>query len=48
MIETKIACQCGNRFKFGMDLVNGRAPEGLACPLVERPRLPPAMRWWIF
>ncbi|MFM8470151.1 MAG: hypothetical protein ACKODH_09300, partial [Limisphaerales bacterium] len=32
MIDTKIACQCGNRFKFGMDLVNGRAPDGLVCP----------------
>lgn len=32
MIDTKIACQCGNRFKFGMDLVNGRAPDGLICP----------------
>ena len=37
MIETKIACQCGNRFKFGMDLVNGRAPEGLACPTCGAP-----------
>ncbi len=37
MIDTKIACQCGNRFKFGMDLVNGRAPEGLVCPTCGAP-----------
>ena len=37
MIDTKIACQCGNRFKFGMDLVNGRAPEGLICPTCGAP-----------
>lgn len=37
MIETKIACQCGNRFKFGMDLVNGRAPDGLTCPTCGAP-----------
>ncbi len=37
MIDTKIACQCGNRFKFGMDLVNGRAPDGLTCPTCGAP-----------
>ena len=37
MIDTKIACQCGNRFKFGMDLVNGRAPDGLICPTCGAP-----------
>ncbi|MSU28569.1 MAG: hypothetical protein EXS27_11745 [Pedosphaera sp.] len=37
MIETIIACQCGNRFKFGMDLVNGRAPDGLTCPSCGAP-----------
>ena len=37
MIDTKIACQCGNRFKFGMDLVNGRAPDGLNCPTCGAP-----------
>lgn len=37
MIDTKIACQCGNRFKFGMDLVNGRAPDGLVCPTCGAP-----------
>ena len=37
MIDTKIACQCGNHFKFGMDLVNGRAPEGLICPTCGAP-----------
>ncbi|MBI5802211.1 MAG: hypothetical protein HZA92_15990 [Verrucomicrobia bacterium] len=40
MIDTKIACQCGNRFKFGMDLVKGRAPEGLACPTCGTPVTP--------
>ncbi len=37
MIDTKIACQCGNRFKFGMNLVNGRAPDGLTCPTCGAP-----------
>jgi hypothetical protein len=37
MIDTKIACQCGNRFKFGMHLVNGRAPDGLTCPTCGAP-----------
>ncbi len=37
MIDTKIACQCGNHFKFGMDLVNGRAPDGLICPTCGAP-----------
>ncbi|MEN9575169.1 MAG: hypothetical protein RL514_3024 [Verrucomicrobiota bacterium] len=37
MIDTKIACQCGNQFKFSMDLVNGRAPDGLACPTCGAP-----------
>ncbi len=37
MIDTKIACQCGNRFKFGMDLVNGRVPDGLLCPNCSAP-----------
>lgn len=37
MIDTKIACQCGNHFKFGMDLVNGRAPDGLVCPTCGAP-----------
>jgi hypothetical protein len=41
MIDTKIACQCGNRFKFGMDLVNGRAPDGLVCPTCGAPATPP-------
>jgi hypothetical protein len=40
MIDTKIACQCGNRFKFGMDLVEGRAPEGLLCPTCGAPATP--------
>lgn len=40
MIDTKIACQCGNRFKFGMDLVNGRAPDGLVCPTCGAPATP--------
>lgn len=40
MIDTKIACQCGNRFKFGMDLVNGRAPDGLVCPTCGTPATP--------
>lgn len=40
MIDTKIACQCGNRFKFGMDLVNGRAPDGLICPTCGAPATP--------
>ncbi len=37
MIDTKIACQCGHHFKFGMDLVAGRAPDGLACPTCGAP-----------
>ena len=37
MIDTKIACQCGHQFKFGMDLVAGRAPDGLACPTCGAP-----------
>ena len=37
MIDTKIACQCGNHFKFGLDLVAGRAPDGLACPTCGAP-----------
>jgi len=40
MIDTKIACQCGNRFKFGMDLASGRAPDGLVCPTCGAPATP--------
>ncbi|NBV24166.1 MAG: hypothetical protein EBS05_19885, partial [Proteobacteria bacterium] len=40
MIETKIACQCGNRFKFGLEPVNGRAPDGLRCPTCNAPVSP--------
>lgn len=40
MIETKIACQCGNRFKFGLEAVGGRAPEGLRCPTCNEPVSP--------
>jgi len=40
MIDTKIACQCGNRFKFDMDLVNGRAPDGMVCPSCGAPVTP--------
>ena len=37
MIDTKIACQCGTRFKFGFELAGGRAPTGLACPSCSAP-----------
>ena len=40
MIETKIACQCGNRFKFGLEPVEGRAPVGLRCPTCNEPVSP--------
>ena len=32
MIEIKIACQCGVPFRYGLELVNGQAPEGVGCP----------------
>ena len=40
MIDTKIACQCGTRFKFGFELAGGRAPIGLACPSCSAPVTP--------
>src|SRR5262245_18205211 len=31
-MEIKIQCNCGTRYKFDIEPVNGRAPTELACP----------------
>lgn len=31
-MEIKIECQCGTRFKFDVEPVNGRMPVGIGCP----------------
>lgn len=31
-MEIKILCSCGNKYKFDLEPVNGRAPNNLSCP----------------
>src|SRR5215213_4276126 len=31
-MEIKIDCQCGTRFSFDVEPVNGRMPVGIGCP----------------
>jgi len=40
MVEIKIACQCGVPFRYGLELANGRAPEGVGCPTCNAPVTP--------
>ncbi len=40
MVEIKIACQCGVPFRYGLEVMNGRAPEGVTCPTCSAPVTP--------
>jgi len=36
MIELKIYCDCGQKYKFDVEPVNGRMPYAVACPICKR------------
>src|ERR1039457_2646035 len=36
MIELKVVCDCGQKFKFDVEPVNGQMPFTVACPICKR------------
>src|SRR5580700_5914281 len=42
MIELKVHCDCGQKYKFDVEPVNGQMPFTVACPICKRDGTPKA------